>query len=140
MNAVLTNEEILLLGLLKAALTGEKDVTGSMSFDELQRICRIAESNSVLPLLWPVLEGSQAEKLCRPAAQMCTAQFYHLLVLSRRCVRLLSEAGIETVVLKGPGTAWYYPVPDPVFPVFLLPVKGGQIAKSFRLHQNPLIS
>ena len=112
MSGILTKEEVLLLELLGASLTGEKAPADGPDPDELKMICGIAESHSVLPLLQPVLEGSGAENICRSAAEICAAQFYRLLILTRRCVQLLRDAGIETVVLKGPGTAWYYPVPE----------------------------
>lgn len=112
MDHILTKEETGLLDLLRASLTEEEHAADAMSAEELQSICRTAEKHSVLPLLQPVLEGTPAASVCLTAAQSCAAQFYHLLILNCRCVRLLEDAGIETVVLKGAGAAWYYPVPE----------------------------
>lgn len=106
--AVLTAEQRTLLALLRTALTGEgpepeEDV-------DWREVCQIARSHAVLPLLFPLLDGR--EPACRPAAEQCAAQFYRLLFLTRYYTRLLSAGGVETVVLKGPGAAWYYPVPE----------------------------
>ena len=135
MSAVLTNEETLLLDLLKASVTGSEASADALSPDGLKKICAVAERHSVLPLLLPVLEGSAAESICRPAAESCAARFYHLLILTRRCVRLLRDAGIETVVLKGPGAAWYYPVPEhrPSGDIDLLLADPGQLPDACRV-------
>ncbi len=112
MSALLTREEMALLELLRASLTGGEAGTADLSAEDWRRICTTAESHSVLPLIWPAAEGSAGEAMCRAAAERSTAQFYHLLILTRRITGLLNEEGIDTVVLKGPGAAWYYPVPE----------------------------
>lgn len=111
MSEALTREEKTLLSLLCAALT-EKPTTAEFSGVDLRRVCAIADAHAVLPLLCPTLDGLLPPEEYLPAAERCTAQYYRLLFLTRRFVLLLRAQGINCVVLKGAGAAWYYPVPE----------------------------
>lgn len=108
-----------LCGLLAAALN-----SGTLS-ERQRRMCagadmdfavRTAEQHSVLPLLYDVLSAETLPENVRQRLQSVSLktvrQSYRLLFLTRYLVRLLEEAGIPLVVLKGCGVAAYYPVPE----------------------------
>ena len=101
----------MLLALLQSALTGSDAPTDPGGVD-WQGLCAVAKRHAVLPLLCPLLGAYLPERAYRPAAERCAAQFYRLLILTRRCTELLRARGVEVLVLKGPGAAWYYPVPE----------------------------
>lgn len=108
MNEELTGAEQLLLTLLRRSLTGAAPV--SVPADEPLRaeLLRIAEMHSVTPLLYPVWDSPETAR----AAEICTRQYYHLLMATRYAVTLLKKAGVAAVVLKGPSAAAFYPVPE----------------------------
>lgn len=121
-----TCEEIYLLGLLRIALeeapSGTPDVRSSHVCQEknqpdYQKLLTLAKSHAVLPLLYDVLEPD--EKLPQREREILTRlsrqtvqQSYHLLFLTKYLVELLNENQIPSVVLKGAGTAAFYPVPE----------------------------
>ncbi len=111
MNPRLAPEERELLRLLRSALTG---VPLPLEAEEADReeVMRIAEAHAVLPLLYPVLEGYVPPEVYTGAAERCVRQYWRLLFLTRYYVRALEEGGIPTAVLKGPGAAEAYPVPE----------------------------
>lgn len=135
MSAQLTKNETELLALLRAALNEESVSPEKPDPEEWSRICAVADRHEVLPLLLPVSVGQSGERLCRAASERCALRFYHLLILTRRFVGLLRENGIDTVVLKGPGAAWYYPVPEhrQSGDIDLLLIRPGQLDEACRI-------
>lgn len=89
----------------------------SYTQEELELAVGIAEKHSVLPLLYDVLDSDRAlgknarERLVKKSRQT-VFQSYRLLMLARDLVQLLKEHGIQSVLLKGSGTAGLYPVPE----------------------------
>ena len=108
MSAALTGGELALLELLRRALNGEDGFPEAIQAQETEQALSIARAHAVLPLLYPVLP----QEPCAKAAEICAAQYYHLLFLTRYYVRTLEAQGIGTLVLKGPGAAAAYPVPE----------------------------
>lgn len=108
MNEELSGAEQLLLTLLRCSLTGAEPV--SVPADEFERVelLKIAEVHSVTSLLYPVWDSPETAR----AAEICTRQYYHLLMATRYAVTLLEKAGIASLVLKGPTAAAFYPVPE----------------------------
>lgn len=119
-------EERYLFGLLKnqlnvksAAPEREKTIFDSESTNELdwEKICHIAERHCVLPLLYGALAeaGAVSEPVrsrITAAARRTVQQSYHILFLSKFLIAKLEEAGIKVALLKGVGTASFYPVPE----------------------------
>ena len=77
----------------------------------------LADRHRVLPLLYDVLapklpeEDENRKRLEKKSAET-VRQSYRLLFLGKYVTGLLQEHGIETVLLKGSGTAGLYPVPE----------------------------
>ncbi len=110
MSARLSPEERALLALLRSAMTGSAPPPAEEEDRDL--VIRIAEAHAVLPLLYPVLEGYVPPEVYTGAAERCVRQYWRLLFLTRFYVRVLEDRGIGTAVLKGPGAADAYPVPE----------------------------
>lgn len=115
MEQAMTTSEKQLLGLIKAALTGEGAPTG---VDPAQ-ILPLSEAHAVTPLLYDLLcpaagdaPGTPVEEQIRRRTTGCIRQYYRLLFLTRYYVELLGKAGVPTVVLKGAGVSAHYPVPE----------------------------
>lgn len=105
-----------LLRLLSVVLTGE----GNPALDkdtDWETLCLLARKHGVLPLLYEVMEADptlppmQREEIVR-AARIAVSQSYRILFLCKYLVNNMEEAGIPVVVLKGVGTASFYPVPE----------------------------
>ena len=111
MNPRLAPEERELLRLLRSALTGVPLPPEAEEADR-EEVMRIAEAHAVLPLLYPVLEGYVPPEVYIGAAERCVRQYWRLLFLTRYYVRALEDGGIGAAVLKGPGAAEAYPVPE----------------------------
>ena len=112
MEGKLTDAQTALLASLRAALTGSGNAPPDAALS-----LPAAQQHAVTPLLYdvlvPLLTDHPAEReLLQRETTGCVLRFYRLTFLARRCVRALQEAGVETVVLKGPGAAAYYPVPE----------------------------
>lgn len=111
-------EEKYLLSLLRESLTFENDsemskVTG-LDWDKL---CSIAQRHSVLPLLYDTLAEKEdlPEKVYKTAERLAkgaVSQSYRLLFLSKYLIGKMEVAGLPVVLLKGVGTASFYPVPE----------------------------
>lgn len=98
-------DEEKLLELLDASLNGRKIKKAEISDGVLD----LAEKHGALPLLFPVVESNER---VRGSAYACTLSNYRLLFLSKYLINLLTSNDIEVVLLKGAGTASYYPVPE----------------------------
>lgn len=105
---------------LRAFVPGSEKVIASVKGQDepdWEKICNIAERHGILPLLY----GGLAEEVTIPesirsrvtnAARTTVQQSYHLLFLSKFLVARLEAAGFTVALLKGVGTAFYYPVPE----------------------------
>lgn len=107
-------EEKCLLQLLQGELTGQYKKTVPSDWEEL--FC-MAQRHGVLPLLYhSLVEGEKVpnwlRKQAETSARMTVRQSYHLLFLSRYLIKRLEEEGIPVALLKGVGTAGFYPVPE----------------------------
>lgn len=120
-------EERCLFGLLKDQLNlksaapdrEKKAIFGSESNDGIdwEKICYIAERHCVLPLLYGgLVEAGHVPEPVRSrittAARRTVQQSYRILFLSKFLIARLEEAGIQVALLKGVGTASFYPVPE----------------------------
>lgn len=107
-------EEKCMLDLLKGELTLQyKPVAPS----DWEILFRMAEPHGVLSLLYHSLAEEEQvpdwlRKQTETAARKTVQQSYHLLFLCRYLIKGLEEAGISVVLLKGVGTAGFYPVPE----------------------------
>lgn len=113
---MLNKEELFLCALLREALTGEKREQNQEEID-FKQVVSIAESHRVISLLYDVLEGEDklpgaTQTLIEKRSREIVQQNYRLLFLTRYLVRILEEAGLSVIVLKGSSTASYYPVPE----------------------------
>ena len=108
------------LNMKSTGLEREKKVTFcGESIDEPDwiKICDIAERHSVLPLLYGELAETETipesvRSRVATAARRTVKQSYHILFLGKFVIARLEEAGIKVALLKGVGTASYYPVPE----------------------------
>lgn len=101
----LTVQEEGLLQLLRSSLTGQMQQTAVT-----EELLLLADRHSVTPLLYPVIEGKEDEERVRRSAMVCCRSNYRLLFLSKYLVNLLTREELEVVLLKGTGTAAFYPV------------------------------
>ncbi len=107
-------EESCLLKLLRGELTGEYE---RLRPCEWENLFHVAKKHRVLSFLYHSLtEGEQVPEWLKDEAvreaRYTVQQSYRLLFLSRYLIRRLEEANIPVVLLKGAGTAGYYPVPE----------------------------
>ena len=106
-------EEEDLLILLRKHLTEDYSTT---EIREPMKLMLLANKHKVLPFLYSTIEElsleeyerSYLKKRCRNTVQ----QSYHLLILSHQIQTILSEGGVSNILLKGAGTASFYPVPE----------------------------
>ena len=122
MSTRLSNEQKLLCGLLGQALTGKhfRKMSELSQEADIRKVIQIAERHKVLPLLYEELcekwKGEPLDpadvKLVENISRTTVKQSYRLLFLTRYLVRILEEAGVPVLVLKGSGTAALYPVPE----------------------------
>lgn len=122
MSTRLSKEQKLLCQLLCQALTGKKsqELLELCRQADMARVIQTAQQHKVLPLLYETLceewqgealdtvQRKQVESVSRTTAK----QSYRLLFLTRYLVRILEEAGVPVLVLKGSGAAELYPVPE----------------------------
>lgn len=131
----LNGAERRLLALLEEALTGtlqnsmwssehpaeaaswaaQGDVQGDAP--DWERLVHMAERHGVLPLLYDMLtERVQMPENPRrravDSARQTVQQSYRLLFLCKYLMAGLEEAGVHAALLKGVGTASYYPTPE----------------------------
>lgn len=111
----LDKEQLELCRLLSLALHDE--LLEKLNPDvDYERVIAIAESHKVTSLLYPVLEEKNLQEnvwsVVKNKGEQAVQQSYRLLMLSRYVIGLLKENGIDTVLLKGCGTAAWYPVPE----------------------------
>lgn len=114
--------ESFLLALLRQSLNGAEKYRLTRQEQAYAAVCdwdalvETARRHSVLPLMYEVLKSQPVpEKAFQKAeriSQMTVRQSYRLLILSKQIQEAMAQRGIEVVLLKGVGTATYYPVPE----------------------------
>ncbi len=99
--------------LLASALQGSPWAGERLSRAAAEQVYQMADRHAVLSLVaerffdYPQLE-QRAREVCRQTA----LRSYRLLFLTKYVVAALRESGIDTVVLKGASTAYYYREPE----------------------------
>lgn len=115
MEHLLNREQLELCRLLSLALHNKALERLSPDVD-YARVIAVAESHKVMALLHPVLEHAGLQesiwKIVDRKGEQTVRQSYRLLMLSRNVIGLLKENGIDAILLKGCGTAAWYPVPE----------------------------
>ena len=115
MEHLLNREQLELCRLLSLALHNKALERLSPDVD-YARVIAVAESHKVMALLHPVLEHAGLQesiwKIVDRKGEQTVRQSYRLLMLSRYVIGLLKENGIDAILLKGCGTAAWYPVPE----------------------------
>ena len=115
MEHLLNREQLELCRLLSLALHNKALERLSPDVD-YARVIAVAESHKVMALLHPVLEHTGLQesiwKIVDRKGEQTVRQSYRLLMLSRYVIGLLKENGIDAILLKGCGTAAWYPVPE----------------------------
>lgn len=115
MEHLLNREQLELCRLLSLALHNKALERLSPDVD-YARVIAVAESHKVMALLHPVLEHAGLQesiwKIVDRKGEQTVRQSYRLLMLSRYIIGLLKENGIDAILLKGCGTAAWYPVPE----------------------------
>lgn len=115
MEHLLNREQLELCRLLSLALHNKALERFSPDVD-YARVIAVAESHKVMALLHPVLEHAGLQesiwKIVDRKGEQTVRQSYRLLMLSRYVIGLLKENGIDAILLKGCGTAAWYPVPE----------------------------
>ena len=114
--------ESFLLALLRQSLNGAEEYRLTRQEQAYADICdwdalvETARRHSVLPLIYEELKSQPVpQKVFRKAeriSQTTVRQSYRLLILSKQIQQAMAQRGIEVVLLKGVGTATYYPVPE----------------------------
>lgn len=115
MEHLLNREQLELCRLLSLALHNKALERLSPDVD-YARVIAVAESHKVMALLHPALEHAGLQesiwKIVDRKGEQTVRQSYRLLMLSRYVIGLLKENGIDAILLKGCGTAAWYPVPE----------------------------
>lgn len=115
MEHLLNREQLELCRLLSLALHNKALERLSPDVD-YARVIAVAESHKVMALLHPVLEHAGLQesiwKIVDRKGEQTVRQSYRLLMLSRYVIGLLKENSIDAILLKGCGTAAWYPVPE----------------------------
>jgi len=94
-----------------------EEIPEDLTSEEWKSLVLIAKKHSILSLLFDEIAGNKAisDELLhyvKDISIQTVLQNYKLLYLTNYIVKNLVPAGISVVVLKGPSTAAYYPVPE----------------------------
>lgn len=115
MEQLLNKEQLELCRILSMALRNKKIEKLDPDVD-YARVIAIAESHKVTSLLYPALEEvglpENVWNIVDQKAEQIVRQSYRLLMLDRYVINTLQEHGIDAILLKGCGTATWYPVPE----------------------------
>lgn len=115
MEQLLNKEQLELCRILSMALRNKKIEKLDPDVD-YARVIAIAESHKVTSLLYPALEEvglpENIWNIVDQKAEQIVRQSYRLLMLDRYVINTLQEHGIDAILLKGCGTATWYPVPE----------------------------
>lgn len=109
-------DEIVLLSMLKNALAGEIWERGDTA-PNWERLINMAERHGVLSLLYDNLTEEDSmppnlRKRAEDSARQTVRQSYRLLFLCKYIAEGLERGGVSIALLKGVGTASYYPTPE----------------------------
>lgn len=120
-------EEMYLLAMLCNALQGEgvqkernelkEAMREGASYIQWEKLKMTAAAHGVLSLLYREIpehlaESAKLREEAQKAAKKSAMQCYHLLFHSKYMIEKLEAAGLSVVLLKGVGTASYYPEPE----------------------------
>ena len=112
MEQLLNKEQLELCRILSMALRNKKIEKLNPDVD-YARVIAIAESHKVTSLLYPALAESELPEniwnTVDQKADQTVRQSYRLLMLDRYVINTLQENGIDAILLKGCGTAAWYP-------------------------------
>ena len=74
----------------------------------------LARRSSVTSLLYPIIDYVDDEKkgAIQSMAEQSVNRFYKMSYIARYLQKILMDTGIISILLKGPATAAYYPVPE----------------------------
>ena len=74
----------------------------------------LARRSSVTSLLYPIIDYVDDEKkgAIQSMAEQSVNRFYKMSYIARYLQKILMDNGIISILLKGPATAAYYPVPE----------------------------
>ena len=74
----------------------------------------LARRSSVTSLLYPIIDYEDDEKkgAIQSMAEQSVNRFYKMSYIARYLQKILMDNGIISILLKGPATAAYYPVPE----------------------------
>lgn len=115
MKQLLNKEQLELCHLLSLALHDQKLEQLNPDVDYMC-VVTYAKSHKVTPFLHPVLEDQDlpenAWSIVDCTGEQAVRQSYRLLMLSRYVIELLKKHDIDAILLKGSGTAAWYPVPE----------------------------
>lgn len=122
MGSMFQTEQLCIMLLLREALTGQKNRKESKAFPwkqvDWEKFLELAESHNVLSLLYDVLEERKEQlpvyvlQRAEKVSKRTVMQSYRLLFASHHLISKLEEKGISVILLKGVGTASFYPVPE----------------------------
>lgn len=122
MGSMFQTEQLCLMLLLREALTGQKNRKENKIFPwkqvDWEKFLELAENHNVLSLLYDVLEGRKEQlpeyvlQRAERVSRRTVIQSYRLLFISHHLISKLEEKGISVILLKGVGTASFYPVPE----------------------------
>lgn len=95
----------------------KKDVShvlDGMESHEIGEVVQLAEYHEVLPFLFDYSDNilNYHSHTIEVHSVRAVMQSYRMTALTGYIIRVLSEAGIDTILLKGCGIAAYYPVPE----------------------------
>ncbi len=115
---IFSAEDTALLLMLKAVLTGKEDISCDDFRDiDWDSLCMQAGNHGVLSLLYDLLAENEdvpedVRSRVSSTARTAVRQSYRILFLSKYLLGSLMKEGIRAVLLKGVGTASFYPVPE----------------------------
>ena len=122
MDSVFQTEQLCIMFLLQEALTEQKNQEENTVFPweqvDWEKFLELAENHYILSLLYDVLEERKKQlpeyvwQRVEIASKRTVIQDYRLLFASHHLISKLEEQGILVVLLKGVGTASFYPVPE----------------------------
>ncbi|MCM1540769.1 MAG: nucleotidyltransferase family protein [Blautia sp.] len=115
-------EQLCAMLLLREALSGQKNQKENRVFPwgqvDWDQFLKLTESHKVLSLLYDALDERKdlipghILQRTKAVSKRVAMQSYRLLFASRYLIAGLEQAGITVILLKGVGTASFYPVPE----------------------------
>lgn len=122
MDGVFQTEQLCVMLLLRESLTGQENQKENEEFPweqvDWEKFLELAENHKVLSLLYDVMEAKKEQfpeyvlQRAGKVSKRIVMQSYRLLFISHHLISKLQEKGISVILLKGVGTASFYPVPE----------------------------